>query len=208
MQVVDFYDGFAADYHLVYGDDWESAVERHGEALARLIRGLRPEALDVLDCSCGIGTQAIGLARRGYRVHGTDLSPRRRARPGRGGAARRRGFVRRRRDGLLLVSTRDYDEALATRPATMPPRLVEGPPRRLVARLHDWDGPESPLHTVWLFVLTETDAGWSLEQHSVRYRAITRAALARLAEAAGLQDVVWLEPDATGLGQPLLAARR
>jgi 2-polyprenyl-3-methyl-5-hydroxy-6-metoxy-1,4-benzoquinol methylase len=29
----------------------------------------------VLDCSCGIGTQAIGLALKGYAVHGTDLSP-------------------------------------------------------------------------------------------------------------------------------------
>jgi SAM-dependent methyltransferase len=28
----------------------------------------------VLDCACGIGTQAIGLARLGYRVRGTDLS--------------------------------------------------------------------------------------------------------------------------------------
>jgi SAM-dependent methyltransferase len=28
----------------------------------------------VLDASCGIGTQAIGLARLGHRVHGTDLS--------------------------------------------------------------------------------------------------------------------------------------
>jgi SAM-dependent methyltransferase len=29
----------------------------------------------LLDCSCGIGTQAIGLALRGYDVHATDLSP-------------------------------------------------------------------------------------------------------------------------------------
>ena len=29
---------------------------------------------DVLDCSCGIGTQSIGLARLGYRVTGTDVS--------------------------------------------------------------------------------------------------------------------------------------
>ncbi len=29
----------------------------------------------VLDCSCGIGTQAIGLALHGHQVHATDLSP-------------------------------------------------------------------------------------------------------------------------------------
>ncbi len=29
----------------------------------------------VLDCSCGIGTQAIGLALHGHQVHATDISP-------------------------------------------------------------------------------------------------------------------------------------
>ncbi len=34
-----------------------------------------PRPASVLDCSCGIGTQAIGLAKLGYTVHATDLSP-------------------------------------------------------------------------------------------------------------------------------------
>jgi glycine/sarcosine N-methyltransferase len=72
--VRDFYDGLAADYHLVYGDRWEDAVAQQGEVLDRLIRSVRDAAADVLDCSCGIGTQAIGLALRGHRVHGTDIS--------------------------------------------------------------------------------------------------------------------------------------
>src|SRR5262249_42101174 len=43
---------------------------------ARLIRRQAgPSASTVLDCACGIGTQAIGLAMRGYTVHATDLSP-------------------------------------------------------------------------------------------------------------------------------------
>jgi 2-polyprenyl-3-methyl-5-hydroxy-6-metoxy-1,4-benzoquinol methylase len=33
-----------------------------------------PPPARVLDCACGIGTQALGLAREGYRVHATDLS--------------------------------------------------------------------------------------------------------------------------------------
>jgi glycine/sarcosine N-methyltransferase len=72
--VRDFYDGLAADYHLVYGDRWDDAVAQQGEVLDRLIRSVRDAAADVLDCSCGIGTQAIGLALRGHRVHGTDIS--------------------------------------------------------------------------------------------------------------------------------------
>ena len=69
--MADFYDDFAADYHLAYGGRWDEAVERQGRALGELL----PEgARNVLDCSCGIGTQAIGLALLGYRVVGTDPS--------------------------------------------------------------------------------------------------------------------------------------
>ena len=74
--VRDFYDGLAAEYHLVYGDRWDDAVQGQGAALDRLIRDLHPEAADVLDCACGIGTQSIGLAERGYHVLGTDISER------------------------------------------------------------------------------------------------------------------------------------
>lgn len=72
--VVAFYDDFAPDYHLAYGGNWESAVERQGNALDALIQDELPGARSVLDCSCGIGTQAIGLARLGYHVVGTDIS--------------------------------------------------------------------------------------------------------------------------------------
>jgi glycine/sarcosine N-methyltransferase len=74
--VGDFYDGLAPEYHLVYGDRWDDAVARQGAALDRLIRDVHGDAADVLDCACGIGTQAIGLALRGHRVHGTDISER------------------------------------------------------------------------------------------------------------------------------------
>ena len=69
-----FYDGFAGDYELVYGGEWERAVDQQAGALDRLIRTNVPHAGSVLDCACGIGTQAIGLAGLGYRVVGTDLS--------------------------------------------------------------------------------------------------------------------------------------
>jgi glycine/sarcosine N-methyltransferase len=74
--VRDFYDRLSAEYHLVYGDRWDDAVASQGVALDRLIREVHSGGADVLDCSCGIGTQAIGLALRGHRVHGTDISER------------------------------------------------------------------------------------------------------------------------------------
>ena len=70
-----FYDGLADEYHLLFAD-WDASVRRQGEILDRLIAGrLGPPPHRVLDCACGIGTQALGLAARGYRVHGTDISP-------------------------------------------------------------------------------------------------------------------------------------
>lgn len=75
MSVLQFYEDLAASYHLIFAN-WAESVERQANALDRLIRahGIAPP-LDVLDCSCGIGTQAVGLAARGYTVHATDLSP-------------------------------------------------------------------------------------------------------------------------------------
>ncbi len=74
--VLSFYDGLAGHYHLIYAD-WPSAVERQGRVLDRVIvkqlRGQGPWR--VLDCACGIGTQALGLAMRGHRVTASDLSP-------------------------------------------------------------------------------------------------------------------------------------
>jgi SAM-dependent methyltransferase len=73
--VMRFYDRLARDYHHIFAD-WKQSVQRQGEALGGLISaqtGSLP--LTALDCTCGIGTQAIGLALYGYTVHGTDLSP-------------------------------------------------------------------------------------------------------------------------------------
>src|SRR3712207_1005254 len=73
--VTRFYDDLAEEYHLLFAD-WDASVRRQGAVLDRLIAGrLGPPPHRVLDCACGIGTQAIGLADRGYRVHGTDISP-------------------------------------------------------------------------------------------------------------------------------------
>ena len=94
----DFYDRLADDYHLIYSD-WERSVSRQGGALDAVIRKrlgdlARPGALDVLDCSCGIGTQAIGLAERGHHVVASDLSA---------GAATRAGAEAHRR-GLTVAA--------------------------------------------------------------------------------------------------------
>lgn len=70
----DFYDRMAGLYHLVF-QDWNASIERQAGQLAGIIeQRWGPGCRTVLDVSCGIGTQAIGLASRGFAVTASDLS--------------------------------------------------------------------------------------------------------------------------------------
>jgi SAM-dependent methyltransferase len=72
--VVEFYDALAPWYHLVYVD-WEAGIARQGEALAALLAAEWDGSVHrLLDVTMGVGTQALGLAARGYHVIGSDLS--------------------------------------------------------------------------------------------------------------------------------------
>jgi glycine/sarcosine N-methyltransferase len=75
MDARTFYDELAGDYDALHAD-WPHSVRRQGAVLDALIRGELGDApRRVLDCACGIGTQAIGLALAGHDVLATDLSP-------------------------------------------------------------------------------------------------------------------------------------
>jgi glycine/sarcosine N-methyltransferase len=68
-----FYEDLASAYRLLF-DDWDAAIERQRSVISQLLPS-PGDAGAVLDCACGIGTQALGLARAGYAVDGTDISP-------------------------------------------------------------------------------------------------------------------------------------
>lgn len=72
----DFYDELADSYHLIF-EDWNQSVLRQGRILSNIIQEKYQTSFDlsILDCSCGIGTQAIGLAKYGYNLTATDISP-------------------------------------------------------------------------------------------------------------------------------------
>ncbi|MEN5231491.1 class I SAM-dependent methyltransferase [Sphingobacterium faecium] len=72
---IQFYDELADDYHLIF-DNWNEAISKQASTLQQIIKTYAAaDASTILDCACGIGTQAIGLAALGYQVWGTDLSP-------------------------------------------------------------------------------------------------------------------------------------
>ncbi|OIJ94565.1 class I SAM-dependent methyltransferase [Streptomyces colonosanans] len=247
--VARFYDELADDYHLIFAD-WDASVRRQGNALDALIG---PDRAAVLDCSCGIGTQAIGLALRGHHVTGTDISPRAAARAAREAAHRKVTLrtavadmrhlpfpdaqfdvvvcadnalphllteqdvhaalaeMRRvlRPDGLLLVSTRPYDDLLRNRPASTPPQVqrpADAEERTVTFQLWHWheDGEHYDLEH---FQLLPAGGEWRVKVRRTTYWALGRDRLAGLVADAGFTDPVWRMPQETGFFQPLLLAR-
>ncbi len=69
-----FYDNLASQYDKLFLD-WQAATEEQAIILHKLFQN---EGFDttahILDCACGIGTQAIGLAALGYDVTASDIS--------------------------------------------------------------------------------------------------------------------------------------
>ncbi|CAF1095174.1 unnamed protein product [Rotaria magnacalcarata] len=68
-----FYDKLCPFYHLIF-EDWDASIEKQGSQLSAIIESNWFQHQTVLDVSCGIGTQAIGLSKYGYRVTASDLS--------------------------------------------------------------------------------------------------------------------------------------
>ena len=69
----DFYDQLTDLHHLVF-QDWDESIERQARQLTSVIHERWKDASTILDVSCGIGIQAIGLATNGFLVTASDLS--------------------------------------------------------------------------------------------------------------------------------------
>lgn len=70
-----FYDELADYYHLIF-QDWQASIDWQAGILGPLLeKECQRSSLRILDCCCGIGTQALGLAKRGHDVTGSDISP-------------------------------------------------------------------------------------------------------------------------------------
>ena len=69
-----FYDNLAAHYDKLFLD-WKATTYEQADILNKIFENNDfDNTASVLDCACGIGTQAIGLARLGYNVTASDIS--------------------------------------------------------------------------------------------------------------------------------------
>ena len=70
----EFYAGLTPLHHLIFMD-WGKSIKRQGDMIDSVIHEMWDAASEIVDVSCGIGTQTLGLAGLGYVVTASDLSP-------------------------------------------------------------------------------------------------------------------------------------
>jgi SAM-dependent methyltransferase len=69
-----FYDQLSPYYKYIF-QDWNASVERQATILDEVIREyFGKDVHSILDAACGIGTQTIGLAQKGYQLTASDIS--------------------------------------------------------------------------------------------------------------------------------------
>ena len=69
-----FYNNMAAHYDKLFLD-WKATTHEQAVILSKLFADSGfDKTSQILDCACGIGTQAIGLAALGYTVTASDIS--------------------------------------------------------------------------------------------------------------------------------------
>ena len=69
-----FYDRLSPYYKYIF-HDWNASVQRHANILDEIIHEYFGERVhQILDAACGIGTQTIGLAEKGYQMTASDIS--------------------------------------------------------------------------------------------------------------------------------------
>lgn len=253
-EIARFYNELAEDYHLIF-EDWDRSMERQASVLGPVLEARAgPAPLKVLDCACGIGTQTIGLARRGHRVTGSDVSDVAIARARReaslrglevdfhvadmrdlsalpeasfdavvagdnalphllsdedlGRALKSMAAVLKPR-GVFLATLRDYDDLLRTRPALQGPAFYSKDGKRhIVHQVWDWDGEEYTLHLYITYEAGSSGPAWIAKHYATRYRALQRKELVHCLDSSGFGAIEWLMPEATGLYQPMVVARK
>lgn len=69
-----FYDQLSPYYKYIF-QDWNASVERQATMLDGIVREyFGGNVHSILDAACGIGTQTIGLAQKGYNLTASDIS--------------------------------------------------------------------------------------------------------------------------------------
>lgn len=112
-------------------------------------------------------------------------------------------------NGVLVVSTRDYDTARQNRTTSTAPSVNRTGPRTVITfQLWHWhdDGEH---YDVEHFTLDTNDhAAWTVKRRNVTYWALTREQVTHALSLAGFTEPSWHQPPEFGFFQQLVTAKR
>jgi glycine/sarcosine N-methyltransferase len=108
--------------------------------------------------------------------------------------------------GLLVISTRPYDEILRSRPVTTAPQLSG---RSITFQMWHWheDGQRYDVELFRLLPEGDGDDRWRVRVGRATYWALTRDELTGFVREAGFAEPTWHTPGSSGFFQPVLTAR-
>ena len=110
-------------------------------------------------------------------------------------------------NGVILLSIRDYEQVIASKPKTVEPSFFNDEfGRRIVHQVWDWQDDRN--YIVHLYITQEINAHWVVNHFVGQYRAITTKELQALMVQAGFSNVVILPPTETGFYQPIIKGIR
>jgi len=72
-QIQHQYEAFAPFYELIF-QDWDGMIAEQAKTIDAIVKRSWGGERSLLDLSCGLGTQALGLAQLGYEVTGIDIT--------------------------------------------------------------------------------------------------------------------------------------
>jgi len=216
-----FYDSLADDYHLIFAG-WKKSAKRQGQILAGILKGIgcKPPA-EILDCSCGIGTQAIGLALQGYNVLRTDLSPKSILRAKK--ETRRFGVKIEYRTAsfqeLPAVMGKQVDAAIAC-DNSLPHLLTDkslfvalrniqaviGPGGVFLASIRDYDAilESKPNVTQRMKLESGRKQSFSFQEWIWKKKAHVYTLNHFILKKSGFRNIAWLMPNQSGFYQPIV----
>ena len=199
-----FYNNIASQYDKLFLD-WRTTMQEQ----AVLLNGIFQEngfdhTARILDCACGIGTQAIGLSMLGYDVTASDLSDGELKEAKKRAAENDTEIVDRiEKGGMFVASIRDYDALLQEKPTYSAPYIHKTDSgQRVSFQTWEWHGDN------YRFIQYIIDDAESLQisKFECEYRATRREELTNLLLANGCSEVTWKSPEETGFYQPIVIA--
>jgi glycine/sarcosine N-methyltransferase len=229
---MDFYDNLAEEYHLIF-DDWNNAILWQGEVLNQFIRSKLPHSnmnISLLDCSCGIGTQAIGLAKKeaessnveinfevaDFRSLETDVYGDFNVVLSADNAishllsdedvllAAQNMYSKLKDEGVFLGTLKDYDELIREKPTATQPRIFDNG-KRIVFQLWDWYD-DTKIYALNHFIIQETNGEWKTKHNKTKYRALLRREFSEVLSKVGFSGIEWYMPEESGYYQPFVLA--